>query len=130
MNFVHAPGARLAQATLSLFIFLLLAGCATHRVDWNARIGNYTFDEAVLEYGPPDKDAVLSDGTRVAEWLTYRGQRTMTAFGAPMVYGPGYYPYAYRSSIIHYHELDSPDSYLRLTFGPEGRLLAWRRLAR
>src|SRR5271155_5386899 len=50
-------------------VAVLLAGCATNRINWNARIGTYTFDKAVLEYGPPDKQARLSDGRLVAEWM-------------------------------------------------------------
>ena len=30
-------------------VAMLLAGCATHRIDWNARVGGYTFDQAVTE---------------------------------------------------------------------------------
>ena len=55
---------------LSLAVAVLLAGCATHRIDWNARVGGYTFDQAVTDFGPPDKQAKLSDGQTIAEWIT------------------------------------------------------------
>jgi len=36
---------------------LVLAGCVTQKIDWSARVGNYTYDQAVMELGPPDKSA-------------------------------------------------------------------------
>ena len=30
----------------------------------------------------------------------------------------------------HYYEPPSPDYFIRLTFGPDGKLQSWRRLAR
>jgi hypothetical protein len=64
-----AVGCRL---TLVAALALLLAGCATQKIDWAARTGNYTFDQAVIEFGPPDKHAKLTDNTVIAEWLTRR----------------------------------------------------------
>src|SRR2546427_9810937 len=63
---------------------LFLTGCATPRVDWASRVGNYTYDQVIVDYGPPDKYAKLSDGTAVAEWLTRRGY---TYAYAPFGYG-------------------------------------------
>jgi len=49
-------------------------GCATTpRVDWDTRIGNYTYDQAVSELGKPARQDTKPEGTRVAEWLTQRG---------------------------------------------------------
>ena len=45
-----------------VFAALLLAGCVTPKIDWAARVGNYTYDQAVMDFGPPDKSAKLSDG--------------------------------------------------------------------
>ena len=59
---------------LIVFAALLLAGCVTPQIDWAARVGNYTYDQAVMEFGPPDKLAKLSDGSTVVEWLLQRGQ--------------------------------------------------------
>jgi len=97
---------------------LFLGGCATSKVDWQTRVGNYTYDQSVLELGPPDKIAKLQDGTVVAEWLTYRGDRG----------GYGYYPSPY--FYPHFYDPPSPDRFLRLTFDPEGRLRDWRRVSR
>jgi hypothetical protein len=50
-----------------------ITGCQTTKpTDWNSRVGIYTFDQAVTELGPPDKQAKLSDGKTVAEWITHR----------------------------------------------------------
>lgn len=99
-------------------LVLFLAGCTTTNIDWDARRGNYTYDQAILELGPPDKSAKIGDGTVVAEWLTYRGSRGGNGFYAsPYYYEPFYEP-------------PTPDRFLRLTFDPEGRLRDWRRVAR
>jgi len=109
---------------MSGLCLLLLAGCATQKVDWAGRVGQYTYDQAILEIGPPDKQARLEDGTVVAEWLTRRGYvYGSPAFGYPpwSYYGP-YYP----GSVATY----TPDYFLRLTFGPDGKLRSWRKFAR
>ena len=107
-----------SKLLIGLFLLaILLAGCATSRIDWNTRVGTYTYDQAVLELGPPDKSAELRDGTVVAEWLLSRGYSHSYGFGAYSgYYGP--YPPAYVESY-------SPDYFLRLTFGPDARLKAW-----
>ncbi len=64
---------RLVVQTLAIVLLAALAvGCATSKIDWAGRVGTYTFDQAVLDLGPPDKQAKLTDGTVVAEWLTRR----------------------------------------------------------
>ena len=97
---------------------ILLAGCATHRIDWNSRVGNYTFDQAVTEFGPPDKQARLSNGQLVAEWVS----RYET--GSTAVVGTGYYGYPGGVGIVQ----TSPGYYesrLRLTFNTNNVLTAW-----
>ncbi len=97
---------------------LWLVGCATHRVDWAARVGHYTYDQAVLELGPPDSQARLADGTTVAEWLLNRG--TTYLYGSPGFWGP-YYAGPVTAQT-------TPASFLRLTFGPSGQLTAWKKV--
>lgn len=113
----------------ALLLLQGLAGCQTRRIDWESRIGSYHHDDAVRELGPPDKQAVLSDGTTVAEWLTVRGRRGGLYSPAPWAYsyGPGYYVY---SPGYHYYDPPSPDWFIRLTFGPEGTLQSARRFVR
>jgi hypothetical protein len=115
------------RLTLVTALALLLAGCATQKIDWAARTGNYAFDQAVVEFGPPDKQAQLTDGTVVAEWLTRRGSRQVYPVGgyyghyAPWYYGP-FYP--------TYVDSYAPDYFLRLTFGPDGKLMHAKNFAK
>jgi hypothetical protein len=105
-------------ALLAAFVF---AGCATEpKIDWAARLGNYTYDHAVLDFGPPDKVVKLDNGVIVAYWITRQGF-AYTAVGAP-VYGA----YPGRLIVPGY----TPTFYLRLTFGADGRLAEWKKYAR
>jgi len=107
--------------TLALMVAFIV-GCATTRpIDWNGRVGIYTFDQAVTELGPPDKQAKLSDGKTVAEWITHRNGGSSfsvgtgfyggnTGFGVGQTVGTGY-----------------SDRVLQLTFGTNNVLSAWSR---
>jgi hypothetical protein len=125
LRFRSTPIALLVMLALATF----LAGCGTARVDWASRTGHYTYDQSVAEFGPPDKEATLTDGTRVCEWMTRRGNTgSYVGYHAGFGYGP-YYPYrGYAPG--YYHEHSIPDYWLRLTFGPDGRLSAWKKLTR
>lgn len=112
------------QGFLVLFsTVVFLVGCATSKIDWNSRIGNFTYDQAVLEMGPPERSETLKDGTKVSEWLISRGyaRGTMTSFGG----SPYRYPW-----INYYSEQPSPDNLVRLIFSPDGRLQAWKKVLR
>lgn len=105
---------------------LLITGCATPKIDWDSRVGSYPFDMAVTDFGPPDKQAKLSDGSTVAEWLTRRGYTTISpAFYhgryPGVICGPPFPPMI---------ETRTPDAFLRLTFGPDNKLAAWKKIAR
>ena len=57
--------AKLSFLTILALATVLMVGCKTTKpIDWNSRVGTYTFDQAVTELGPPDKQATLSDGKR------------------------------------------------------------------
>src|SRR5262245_20080627 len=89
-------------------LWVWMAGCATApKIDWNSRIGTYTHDQAILELGPPDRAATLTDGSKVVEWLTSRGR----TYGFVDSYGGLYYPYHYYPGpfIQHYSASRSPD---------------------
>jgi hypothetical protein len=121
-------GAFLSGAARCLMAVLLLAsaGCATSRIDWTSRVGVYTYDQTVLEIGPPDKEAKLADGTIVAEWLTHPAYSRV--YG---IYGSGY-PYYWGCGPLYPPPMEvwSPDYYLRLVFGADGKLKSWKRFAR
>ena len=120
---------RILPSVLSLAIFVsmrlvfslacalaFLLGCATPGIDWQARLGNYTYDQAVLELGPPENSATLSDGTRVGDWLISPGRSG----------GGGTY-FITRGYIIHHiPDHDGPDRFARLTFDPQGRLTDYK----
>ena len=108
---------------LLLAAVVVLTGCSsTPKVDWNTRIGNYTYDQAVAEKGPPDKSAKLTDGSTVAEW--YIKPSSSMSFGV----GTGYYSRG--SSVAVGQSVGSSPSgqYLRLTFAPDGKLTKWERV--
>jgi hypothetical protein len=110
-----------------LAVLLAACGCqTTPRIDWAARLGQYTYDQAVLDFGPPERYAKLSDNTVVAEWLTRRGHHTTYLSGGYY----GWYPWYYGPPPPTYIDTYSADYFLRLTFGPDGKLAAWKKLAR
>jgi hypothetical protein len=107
-------------AVMALAVFIL-AGCVTP-INWQARVGVYTYDQAVTDYGPPDRSAKLSDGTTVAQWMTDRGEVIVTP--QPYVYGPADYgPVGYSTTYF-------PAQYLQLTFSADGKLKAWKRISK
>ena len=121
------PRARhLIPAVLALWLTLLIAGCSTPKIDWGARLGDYTFDQAVVDLGPPDKQATLSDGTRVADWMTRRGGTTHVPAWPHYTHGLSCYGPVYPT----YLSRNTPDYFLRLVFGPAGELQQWKKLAR
>ena len=109
---------------LALLAGLVLAGCATGpKIDWAARVGHYTYNQAVLDMGPPDKVAKLDDGVIVANWITRQGY-AYTSVGPPVY---GYYPGG--PAVPTYSQGFSPTYYLRLAFGADGRLTEWKKYA-
>lgn len=106
-------------------VALMLAGCVTTpKIDWPARVGSYTYDQAVLELGPPDKSATLSNGIVVAEWLTQHAQ--IIRAPEPYFLPPGCY---FGPLTPMYSQTYFPAQYLRLTFDADGKLKAWKRVA-
>jgi hypothetical protein len=100
-------------------LVLVAVGCATTKIDWNARIGTYTFDQAVAELGPPDKQAKLTDGQTVVEWVTRHYANGGVAVGTGFGYGPG---------SVGYVQNVGPNTYetsLRLTFNTNNVLVKW-----
>jgi len=107
----------LASATV------LIAGCKTTRqIDWNTRVGTYTFDQAVTEMGPPDKQTTLSDGKLVAQWITHRYG------GSSVSVGTGFYTGGAGMGVGHTVGSGFPDRILTLTFGTNSTLAAWSKM--
>jgi hypothetical protein len=110
-----------------LAILLLVAafpvGCkTTPKVDWNSRVGVYTYDQAVTELGPPDKQAKLDDGKTVAEWITHHS-------GGGLSIGTGFFSGGGGSGmgvgVGQSIGSSSSDKTLKLTFGTNNVLTAW-----
>jgi hypothetical protein len=124
MNSLVAGPVRVWPRLLAVLAGALLTGCATERIDWPARIGNYSFDQAILEFGPPERTATLQDGSVVAEWLTARGSTWVHSGWGGWGY-PSWYWYGPSPMYVS----TSPDRYLRLTFDPNGKLVTWKRFS-
>ncbi len=110
----------LSMGFVLILASLLFSGCSTTRkVDWNSRVGSYTYDQAISELGPPDKQAKLSDGRTVAEWIAGR------AGGGGLSVGTGFYGSNAGVGVGTTVPAGSQDRALRLTFDTNGRLSAW-----
>jgi hypothetical protein len=98
----------------------LMVGCKTTKpIDWNSRVGTYTFDQAVTELGPPDKQTTLSDGKLVAQWITHRNG------GSGFSVGTGFYTGGVGVGVGHSVGSGYPDKILTLTFGTNSVLAAF-----
>jgi hypothetical protein len=105
-------------------ITAFLTGCkSTPPVDWNSRVGTYTYDQAVTDLGPPDKQAKLDDGKTVVEWITHRSG------GSALSIGTGFFSGGGGSGVgvgVGQSIGTSPaDKVLKLTFGSDHKLVAW-----
>ncbi len=111
-------------SVLLVMLSFIFTGCkSTPKVDWNSRIGNYTYDLAVAELGPPDKTAKLSDGKTVADWIKYSH-----GGGVSLGVGTGYYGgHTGVGTGVGTSTTRYPDRVLRLTFGPDGKLLEFKK---
>lgn len=119
-----SPARLLAWLALALFV-VLAPGCAsTPKPDWNQRVGAYTYDDAVRELGPSTASSQLQDGTRVADWFL--------KYGSQISFGLGSGAYTGGSSIGVEQTISPPPKahFLRLTFGPDGKLSRWEKVTR
>ena len=98
---------------------LLVSSCASTKVDWPGRVGNFTYDQAITELGPPDKQATLSDGRTVATWITgYTG-------GTSIGFGVGSYGSHSAVGVGHSVGSGGREKILQLTFDRDGKLTEW-----
>lgn len=110
--------------TIFAFATALIIGCkSTPPIDWNNRIGTYTYDQAVTDLGPPDKQAKLTDGKTVAEWITHRHDGTGLSVGTGFFSGGG----GSGTGVGVSQSVGSgySDKILKLTFGADNKLAAW-----
>jgi len=123
----YVPCMKTMGCLLTLLALGLAGGCATTpRVDWDSRIGNFTYDQAVSQLGQPAHHEVKADGTQSAEWITERGNPGSVGFGM----GAGYATPGMLESPLPRETPRTPDRYLRLMFGPDGKMTQWQRYYR
>lgn len=60
----------ISSRRLPVFLALILAGCATAQMNWDSKVGQMTYDQAVSELGRPAGEKKLADGRTVAEWIS------------------------------------------------------------
>ena len=108
-----------------LLILFLVAGCATApHGNWNERVGNYTFQQAVNEMGAPQDLRKAPDGTFTAQWRVRPGEPWTDAEAIDA----DFYSPSLGINPVPFGIKGAPDRFIRLTFGLDGRLLKWKRL--
>ena len=123
-GYINAMKANIAARpwllTVHFCVAAFLAGCktTTSSVDWNSRVGVYTFNQAVADLGQPAKQDKLSDGKIVDQWITLHGSN-----GALM--GGGINTDTYGMGAGQNIAQSYKDHVLELTFGPDGKLVSW-----
>lgn len=103
-----------------LLSLTLLSGCLT-QPNWNGRVGQYTFEEAVAELGKPTNVTALSNGGKIAEWLIRRGDRGSAGYGM----GGEFVSRGFLEPRGRQIAQPTADKYLSLSFGANGKLTAW-----
>jgi len=113
------PVVKFSLPAVLLLAIALVTGCTTTKpVDWNSRVGHYTYNQAISEFGLPNRQTKLSDGKVESKWfvqppvgprfnsgMSYYGNN---GFGAGQTIGTS-----------------RNDQMLQLTFGTNGTLTAW-----
>lgn len=94
-------------------------GCASRMLDkYTSRIGTMTYDQALVELGPPNHVADLDGGGKVADWLQ-QSSRVYSNPSTSVVVGPWPGGVVMNSGG---NVGSTPAVYLLLTFGPDHRL--------
>ena len=120
--FVTPMAIHKAWLICGLSLGLIGVGCqALRQVDWDQRVGQFSYEQAVVELGRPAGEAKLAGGLRRVEWITNSG-----VSGGRSLVGVGY-----RRSTLGVLPLEPTeihrlrDRYLRLSFDKTGQLVAW-----
>ena len=103
-----------------------LVGCATNSpIDWNSRVGHYTYADAVRDLGQPDRQIRLSNGSTEFKWFSQTVPATAAAnsgFSAGGLNNPNPANNANWNGATTSHAFDR---YLELTFDANGILASW-----
>ena len=124
-----------AFALLLTGAVMALAGCSStpktppkpnpSKVNWSERIGSYTYDEALSDLGKPAVAGESNEG-RFAEWILHRSPQVSFGFGV----GSGSFGSHGGVGVGAGTTVSPPPSgeYLRLEFGPDGKLRSWSKV--
>jgi hypothetical protein len=107
---------------LGLAAALFLTGCTTCQTTWDNRVGIFTYNQAIVELGPPDQQTRLADHQTVAEWISR--YRTGGSVGLGM--DTGFYNGAASVGAMQTAPVYR-ESRLCLTFNTNHVLTAWSR---
>lgn len=98
---------------------LMIAGCVSTPSVWDARVGVFSWEEALAELGEPTRVTELEGGVKSAEWLADQPVRGVSRYDGP----PS------RDSVAPHRDsiAQAPvPRLLQLSFTPDGKLLDWR----
>ena len=111
--------AKLSALALLFFAAAFMTGCQTTpvAVDWNSRVGTYTYDQCVAELGLPDKENTLSDGKIAYQWITLHGGTRILNNGS---YGGSADGMGAAQPMVQTYR----DHVLELTFDKNGKLVS------
>lgn len=115
---------RFASTIFTLALLLVVACTSTPKVDWNSRVGSYSYDQAVIELGPPDRMTEISEGRKVADWVTGRSSTPRFSVGV------GSYGRSGGVGVGTGTGGNPVEKILRLTFEKDGKLLQWENTQR
>jgi hypothetical protein len=113
------PAVKFSLPVILSLVAVFLAGCATKpATDWNTRVGHYTYNEALTDFGMPNRQARLIDGKVQSSWfiqapVTPRVNSGMSYYGS-QGFAAGQTPGAGLNAEM-----------LQLTFDTNGVLSAW-----
>jgi hypothetical protein len=113
-----------AVKNLWLAAALFIAGCATYQATWDTRVGVFTYDQAVLELGPPDKQTKLTDHETVAEWIS---RYSTGGSGVGMGMSTGIYGGGVGGGYVIQPVPTYRESTLQLVFDTNNVLTSWSR---
>lgn len=116
--------ARLFPIAMMAALLMLATACkTTPKIDWAGRVGVCTYDDAVIELGPPEKMTEISSG-RVADWVTGRDRGPTFSFGVGSYGGGGGVGVGTGTGG------KITEKVLRLTFDERDKLVTWENATR
>ena len=113
------------SSLLPVFALLWVTACtSTPKIDWNSRVGSFTYDQSVVELGPPDRMTEISEGRKVADWVTGHSSTPRLSIGV------GSYGRNGGVGVGTGTGGNPVEKILRLTFDRDGKLLQWENTRR